>query len=251
VWAQAMVQHKVTLWNSVPALMELLVSHLELEGQRLAPSLRLIFMSGDWVPLSLTSRIRALSDNPDLKVVSMGGATEAAIWSNIYELGPPGAEIPTGWASVPYGRPMRNQNMYILDGHLDHCQPWVTGGIYIGGAGVADGYHNDHERTAQQFFTHPRTGEALFYTGDLGRVRPGGLLEILGRKDGQVKIGGFRIELGEIERVITKRRDLVSTATATVRNKTLCAYIVPRITSGSDVDEQHAHLLKVLPSLKT
>jgi len=161
VWAAAMHTEKVSLWNSVPALMELLVSHLELEGERLAPTLRLIFMSGDWVPLSLASRIRALSDNPGLRIISMGGATEAAIWSNIYEIGPPGREIPEGWASVPYGRPMRNQTMYILDGHLDHCQPWVTGAIHIGGAGVADGYHMNPSQTAMQFITHPRTGEKV------------------------------------------------------------------------------------------
>ena len=104
------------MWNTVPAFMELLVSYLEFERLVLPVSLRVIFMSGDWIPPTLPARIRALSRNKLLRVVSMGGATEAAIWSNIYELWSHGtaSEIPDGWVSVPYGQPLRNQSMYIF-----------------------------------------------------------------------------------------------------------------------------------------
>jgi non-ribosomal peptide synthetase component F len=98
---------------------------------------------------------------------------------------------------------MRNQAMYVLDDELEHCRELVTGEIFIGGVGVALGYHADEGRTAYQFIDHPRSGERLFRTGDLGRVRRSGgarLLEILGRADGQVKVNGFRVSRGiEIE----------------------------------------------------
>ena len=171
-------------------------------------------MSGDWIPPSLPGRIRAVCACEDVQVIAMGGATEAAIWSNMYELGREGSGLPAGWSSVPYGRPLRNQSMLILNENMEHCEVWVTGVIYIGGAGVAHGYYRNEERTAYQFVKHPLTGEALFRTGDLGRVRPDGLLEILGREDSQVKVNGFRIELGEIERVIQKHEDVLTAAVA-------------------------------------
>ena len=231
-WFDLVVSQQVTIWNTVPAFMELLVSHAEFTGSKLPRCLRLIYMSGDWIPVTLPNRIRAVSDNPDIRIISMGGATEAAIWSNMFELGKEGSGIPDAWASVPYGRPMRNQRMYILNERMEHCAEWVTGSIYIGGAGVAKGYYKNPERTAYQFVKHPMTGEALFRTGDLGRVRPGGLLEILGREDSQVKVNGFRIELGEIERVLTQH-DKVASAALAVHSNMLCAYLVLHTTDSS------------------
>jgi amino acid adenylation domain-containing protein len=236
VWLQLIIQQQVTIWNAVPAFMELLVSFAECSHNRLPPCLRLIFMSGDWIPVTLPSRIRALSDCKDLRIISMGGATEAAIWSNIFELGTEGTGIPDGWSSVPYGRPMRNQTMYVLNERMEHCETWVTGGIYIGGVGVANGYYRNPERTADQFVTHPQSGEKLFRTGDLGRVRPGGLIEILGREDLQVKVNGFRIELGEIEKVILAHGNVSSAGLAVYKNS-LCAYLVLRDTSLDCVSE--------------
>eukprot|EP00981_Chlorochromonas_danica_P001462 scaffold310_cov174-Ochromonas_danica.AAC.1 len=251
-WLELLVSEQVTVWNTVPAFMELLVSHVEMMGVRLPKCLRLIFMSGDWIPTSLPSRIRAVSENGSgLRIVSMGGATEASIWSNIFEI--PGdvrdvsedgdkevsnvespwngivheGGVPRGWKSIPYGQPMRNQRMYILNHRMEHCEVWVTGSIYIGGVGVAAGYYKNPERTAYQFVTHPVTGEKLFRTGDLGRVRPEGWIEILGREDSQVKVNGYRVELGEIEKTLMLHEHVLSAVVALQRN-VLCAYIVLR-----------------------
>eukprot|EP00750_Incisomonas_marina_P013921 INCI17568.2.p1 GENE.INCI17568.2~~INCI17568.2.p1 ORF type:complete len:717 (-),score=120.93 INCI17568.2:111-2261(-) len=187
-------------------------------------------MSGDWIPLSLPARLRAVAANPNLQIISMGGATEAAIWSNIFEItggGPDGSDCaPPGWSSIPYGRPLRNQTMYILDeDSMEHCEEDVTGMIYIGGVGVALGYFNDPERTAKQFVVHPRTGERLFRTGDLGRLRAGGLIEIQGREDSQVKLNGFRVELGEIDSVLLDVPQVSAAVTSVVDNR-LLAYVV-------------------------
>jgi pyochelin synthetase len=173
VWMQLVVSEQITVWNTVPAFMELMVSLAECSNIRLPACLRLIFMSGDWIPVSLPARIRVVSDCPNLRIISMGGATEAAIWSNIFELGSTGTGIPADWSSIPYGKPMRNQTMYILNERMEHCEAWVTGVIYIGGVGVANGYYKNPERTAYQFVTHPVTGEKLFRTGVWGRVRAG------------------------------------------------------------------------------
>ena len=181
-------------------------------------------------------------------MVSLGGATEASIWSNLYVLGEDygrGANgLPEGWSSVPYGRPLSGQSMFVLDEELQHCEDWVTGAIFIGGVGVAKGYFRDADRSSLQFITHPRTGEKLFRTGDLGRVRPAldGMLtsdgqrfiEILGREDSQVKVNGFRIELGEIERVLGAHPEVASAALA-VHSNSLCAYIVRKSKSNFDL----------------
>eukprot|EP00854_Cymbomonas_tetramitiformis_P007468 gene7468-8893_t len=221
-WLQTVREQQVTVWNTVPAFMELLVSHAEMTKERLPACLRLVMMSGDWIPTSLPERIRALSDCPRLRIVSLGGATEAAVWSNMFELD--AAPLDPAWKSIPYGRPLRNQTMLVLDEHYQHCEPWVTGVIYIGGAGVALGYYGDAAKTAFQFVRHPVTGEALFRTGDLGRLRPDGNLEILGREDSQVKVNGLRIELGEIEHALASH-PLVMVSAVTVHSGQLAAYI--------------------------
>ena len=193
-WQELLAEHDVTVWDAVPALMEMLVIHAAGRGERLASSLRLVMMSGDWIPVSLPDRIRALAA-PDIEIIGMGGATEASIWSNAFRIG----EVDPAWPSIPYGKPLANQRFEVLDPAMRRRPDWVPGELCIGGAGVAMGYWCDAERTRRSFVRHPRTGERLYRTGDLGRYLPDGNLEFLGREDHQVKIQGFRVELGEIE----------------------------------------------------
>ncbi|MDA0703296.1 MAG: amino acid adenylation domain-containing protein [Proteobacteria bacterium] len=204
-WLTLMGRHGVTLWNSVPALMAMLTEYLAGETVPAAVPLRTAMLSGDWIPPALPDAVRRCF--PNCRVVSMGGATEAAIWSIDHEVG--AAE--SGWSSVPYGRPLANQDVRILDHRFAPRPPWAVGEIHIAGIGVAQGYWGDAERSAERFVTHPETGETLYRTGDLGRYRPGGVIEFLGREDRQVKIGGFRIELGEVEEVF-KRHPAVAEA---------------------------------------
>ncbi|MCI4066432.1 amino acid adenylation domain-containing protein [Micromonospora sp. R77] len=192
-WAALVARHGVTVWNSVPAQLQMLAGYLALPDAPTLTGLRLAMLSGDWIPVTLPDRIRA--QVPGLRVVSLGGATEASIWSIHYPIG----EVDPTWASIPYGRPLANQTFHVLDPQLRDCPDWVTGELYIGGAGVAAGYLNDPARTAERFVTHPVTGERLYRTGDLGRYRDDGDIEFLGREDQQVKIRGYRIELAEVE----------------------------------------------------
>jgi yersiniabactin nonribosomal peptide synthetase len=237
--AAILERERVTVWNSVPALMTMMVSYLEGCGGTFPSSLRLVLLSGDWIPVTLPDRIRALA--PGARVISLGGATEASIWSIAY---PIGAVDPT-WPSIPYGRPLANQSFAVLNGLLEPCPVWVPGQLYIGGLGVALGYWRDEERTRASFIVHPASGERLYRTGDFGRYLPDGTLEFLGREDFQVKVHGYRIELGEIE-VALRRHASVAEAVVAARkdgpgDHRLVAYMVPG-REASDVAEARAAL---------
>jgi len=197
-WVEMLSRHSVTLWNTVPALMQLLVDYAEQTPNAIPECLRLVMLSGDWIPVSLPARIRA--QNAKAEIISLGGATEASIWSIVFPIG----EVRKEWVSIPYGKPMANQRFYVLDANLNPCPLWVAGELHIGGIGLAQGYWNDPEKTGQRFIVHPQTGERLYKTGDLGRWMPDGNIEFLGREDFQVKIHGHRIELGEIETALLK-----------------------------------------------
>mgnify|MGYP003693775721 FL=1 len=101
------------------------------------------------------------------------------------------------WRSIPYGQPLRNQQMHVLNEEMTPCPTWAPGQIYIGGIGLARGYWRDEAKTRAQFVSHPQSGERLYRTGDLGRYLPDGNIEFLGREDDQVKVQGYRIELGK------------------------------------------------------
>ncbi|MFI6294957.1 amino acid adenylation domain-containing protein [Nonomuraea sp. NPDC050790] len=195
-WARLVAEHGVTLWNSVPAQLQMLEHYLSAQPETGLPTLRLALLSGDWIPVTLPPAIRARL--PHLDLVGLGGATEASIWSIFHPIGEPDP----AWTSVPYGRPLANQSFHVLDHAMRPCPDWVAGELYIGGAGVALGYLGDQGKTARSFVPHPQTGERLYRTGDLGRYREDGLIEFLGREDRQVKIRGHRIEPAEVEAAV-------------------------------------------------
>lgn len=194
-WADLMTTHGVTLWNSVPAFMQMLVEYLEHATPAVAmpPALRWVIFSGDFIPVPLPDRLRALQ--PQIELIASGGPTETTVWDIYYRIG---AVDPT-WPSIPYGKPLKNAHYYVMDEQLQLRPVWAPGELCIGGVGLARGYWQDAEKTAAKFVTHPVTGERLYRSGDLGRFLPDGNLEILGRTDFQIKMRGQRIELGEIE----------------------------------------------------
>ncbi len=245
-WVELATAHGVTVWNTVPALMQMMVEYVGGESRPLPATLRLVMMSGDWIPIDLPDRIKAL--RPGVKVVSLGGATEASIWSILHPIG----EVDPTWTSIPYGRPMLNQTFHVLDEALAPRPTWVPGFLYIGGIGLAQGYWRDEQKTTASFITHPDTGERLYRTGDLGRYLPDGNIEFLGRHDFQVKIRGHRIELGEIEAVLLQHPSVqaaVASAVGETRgNKWLAAYVVrsAEVAKGTGEAEQAESLKEFL-----
>ncbi|AWF99648.1 non-ribosomal peptide synthetase [Clavibacter michiganensis] len=190
-WLDLVHEHGVTLWDTVPMLLDMLLVAADDRPGRLGP-LRAALVSGDRVGTDLHGRlIRAAG--PGTRLVALGGATEAAIWSNAWEVDGP----LEGWGSAPYGRPLPDQAFRVLDACGRDCPDWVPGELVIGGRGLARGYRGDPARTAAAFVE--LDGGRWYRTGDTGRYRPGGILEFLGRADRQVKLGGHRMELGEIE----------------------------------------------------
>lgn len=241
-WLGYVARHQVTVWDSVPQLVSLLVDAQKGKAENLLASLRIYFMSGDWIPVDLPARIRAAT--PDAAIISMGGATEGSIWSIYY----PVHDVNPQWKSIPYGYPLGNQQMYILNDAQELCPFMVPGHVYIGGKGVAKGYYKDEEKTAASFTTHAVRKE-LYRTGDYGVFHPDGYINFLGRQDGQVKIRGYRIEMGEVESVLNNHplidQCIVATTPPEGKDRLLVAYIVSRETLHSN--ELAAYAGSLLP----
>jgi nonribosomal peptide synthetase DhbF len=247
-WLKLIAQHRITLWNSVPALFDMLTTWAAATGQAAIAqllSLRLVMLSGDWIPVHLPTRWWQL--NPLTEIHSLGGATEGSIWSICY---PINAVDPT-WKSIPYGRALTNQQMYVLNSELQQLPVGEVGEICIAGAGVARGYIGQPELTAERFVADPyrqQPDTKLYRTGDLGRFLPDGNIEFLGRVDQQVKLNGYRIELGEIEAVLRQVPE-ISEALVVLRQQqgkpSLIAYIqVANRITGESV---RLHLKQHLP----
>ncbi|MFG1330933.1 amino acid adenylation domain-containing protein [Xanthobacter autotrophicus] len=223
-WADLARRHGVTVWQSVPVLMQMMVEALESHRELWPASLRCVVMSGDWIPVSLPDRIRAF--DPAIALHGQGGATETSINAVVYPIG----AVDAAWRSIPYGKPFANQTAHILNALLEPAPDYVPGELYIGGTGLADGYWKDEAKTQGAFIRHPRTGERLYRTGDYGRVLPDGNIEFLGRRDTQIKVNGHRIELGEIEAILAQHprvEHAVAAAPAdALGHRRLVAYVV-------------------------
>lgn len=238
-WLEQVRRHDVTLWNTVPALLDLLLAEAGPSG--LPESFRLALVSGDWVGLDLAPRLRAATQGRGA-LVALGGATEAAIWSNAFLVD----EIPGHWTSIPYGFALSGQRYRVVDPAGRDAPEEVAGELWIGGRGVARGYLGDAERTAARFVVDG--GERWYRTGDLGRFWADGTLEFLGRTDHQVKINGHRLELGEVEAALESLGTVdraVVVAPGLRNRRTLHAYLESRT---GDVTEIQRALREMLPA---
>ena len=232
--AKAITDRRITIWDSAPAALQRLVAFFPSPSP--ASSLRLVMLSGDWIPITLPGALKGAF--PGVEVRSLGGATEAAIWSNWFPVG----DLDPRWTSVPYGRPIQNARYHVLDGRLAPVAIGVSGDLYIGGTCLAQGYLNRPELTQERFLADPFAGpgERLYKTGDLARYFDDGNLEFLGRADFQVKIRGFRVELGEVEAALTSLpevREALCVAYADASGqRSLAAYVV--LNEGMSMTEE-------------
>ncbi|EOQ16523.1 non-ribosomal peptide synthetase [Bacillus cereus] len=216
-------KYDITIWNSVPAIMDLTIEFIESMKEYQDNELRLVLLSGDWIPLTLPEKIWKYFG--EAQINSLGGATEASIWSIYYPIN----EINPEWKSIPYGMPLANQKFYVLNYAGQVCPVEVEGELYIGGIGLAQGYKNDDIKTKNAFIEHPTFGR-LYKTGDYGVLRKEGYIEFLGRKDQQIKIRGYRVELGEVSNQLLEHKNVqqavVIDQVDSNGKKFLCAYIV-------------------------
>lgn len=194
---QLIAAHQVTHTLALPTVYGLL---LELVDPNLLRSLRLVMVAGEPCPPSLVERHAATL--PATTLVNEYGPTEATVWCTVHRLHP-GGDPPS--RRVPIGRPIANAQAYILDRNDRPVPVGVPGELCIAGRGVALGYLDQPELTAERFVTIelPLVGATRLYrSGDVARFLPDGTIDLLGRVDHQVKIRGQRIELGEIESVL-------------------------------------------------
>ena len=237
---------KITIWNSAPAIFQQLLNTLELEEQLTKQStfLRLLMLSGDWIPLKLPDIAKKYF--PMAQVVSLGGATEATVWSNYYKI----SKIESDWNSIPYGKPIQNCKYYILDKDLIPMPMGIIGDLYISGICLADGYLNDPILTGKKFIENPfEPGEIMYHTGDLAKWQCDGNIELIGRKDSQIKIHGYRIELGEIEAQLLEIKDIQEALVICDKTSTGDNYIIAYIIAKNqiNIDRIKTELSKTLP----
>lgn len=212
-WLNAIRQRQISIWNSVPAILQMLVQYCAQENILSLPQLRHIWLSGDRISPRLIAEAHRLC--PNATITSLGGATEGAIWSIYHPL-----TRDTHYRNaIPYGTALPNQSMWVLNEKLEPCGFGVTGDIYIGGVGVAREYWRDSQTTAGSFVLFPTTGERIYRTGDRGRWHRSGYIEFLGREDQQVKLQGYRVELGDVEFAL-KSSELVAEACVVCRDET-------------------------------
>ncbi|MBV8588017.1 MAG: AMP-binding protein, partial [Verrucomicrobia bacterium] len=176
-------------------------------------------------------------------VWNMYGPTETTIWSSV-------ACIDSD--DVTIGRPIANTQMYVLDKNRNPVPRGVVGDLWIGGDGVARGYLNRADLTADRFLPNPfRLGGKMYRTGDLARHLPDGRLACLGRTDTQVKIRGYRIELDEITALLSSNSSVRECTVAAHKTLTgdshLCAYVVPASDQCPAIENLRSHLRASLP----
>ncbi len=190
-WLTLIKTNHITIWNSVPMLYAMLLHAMEP-----LPTIKTVLLSGDWIMPNLIKKGFTLC--PTANHVALGGATECSIWSNYFIL-----EAHKDYDYIPYGFPLTNQTMYVLNKALSPCPEGIEGEIYIGGRGVAKEYYQDPEKTNHAFINHPEFGR-IYHTGDWGQLTSHQGIKFLGRKDRQIKLGGYRIELNEVESILRK-----------------------------------------------
>ena len=202
-------------------------------------SLRYLLFGGEVVDPRWVQKI--LKKRSQEQLLHVYGPTEGTIFSSFYRV----QDVPEDATSIPIGRPITNTQIYLLDRKLQPVPIGVSGELYIGGDGLAQGYLNRPELNALAFIPNPfsqESGARLYKTGDLARYCPDGNIEFLGRIDDQVKIRGFRIELGEIEAVLSQH-PLVAETVVIVQedipgDKQLVAYIVPNQEQAATAEAQ-------------
>ncbi len=190
-WNRLVAEHGVTLWCSVPAILEMLLSCRRAGDLK---SLRLIAQGGDYIKLAIIAELRRLA--PETRLVSLGGPTETTIWSIWHEIGPDDVEL------VPYGRPLPANRYFLLNDLGEHCPAGVVGRIHTAGVNVALGYLEDGVLIQSDFVTvEDENGVPVraFRTGDRGRYRRDGNIVFASRVNGYVKIRGVRVSLPDIE----------------------------------------------------
>ncbi|MBW4677593.1 MAG: amino acid adenylation domain-containing protein, partial [Desmonostoc geniculatum HA4340-LM1] len=232
----------VTLINTVPSVISQLI-----RNNSIPRTVQTVNIAGEPLQNQLVQQL--YQQNNIQQVFNLYGPSEDTTYSTSCWIHPGASNTP------PIGRPIHNTQTYLLDQNLQPVPVGVPGMLYMGGVGLARGYFNQAELTADKFIPNPyanQPGERLYKTGDLARYLPNGEIEYIGRIDNQVKIRGFRIELGEIEAIISQypavRETVIVVSGESVDSQRIVAYIVPQTEQTLTIPELRGFLESKLPS---
>jgi amino acid adenylation domain-containing protein len=243
---QTLAAYSITRIVLVPSLLRVL---LDAEGklQNHVPHLKYCVSSGETLPLELAQRF--VKSMPNCILINLYGSSEVAADVTCYD-----TRSDKSLICIPIGRPIANTQIYLLDRHMQLMPVGVPGELHVGGDGLARGYFNRPELTAERFIRHPfnnEPGARLYKTGDWARYRADGNIELIGRLDHQVKIRGFRVELDEIEAVLsqhpTVQQVVVVDREDVAGDKRLVAYVVPQPQQMFTISELRGYLQAKLP----
>lgn len=221
------------------------VADLMASGRTVPGNLRMLSVGTEKVLSSRLEQWQNLSAN--VTFFQGYGPTEATITCTLYR-----HKSPHCSTAVPIGRPLPNTEVYLLDSQLQPVPIGVVGELYVGGDGLARGYHRRPELTSQCFIPHPfRRNAQLYKTGDLARFEPNGQIVYCNRIDHQIKLHGFRIELGEIEAVLNEHvavKQAIVQPQPSAKGQRLVAYVVLQPQQQSTVEHLQAFLQQTLPN---
>ncbi|WP_422615383.1 amino acid adenylation domain-containing protein, partial [Photorhabdus luminescens] len=241
-FVQALQAYGITvLWLSVG-----LFNRLATELSPVLPQIKILIVGGDVLDPHVIRQV--LRNNPPQQLLNGYGPSEGTTFTTTYRIMALSPEV----SRIPIGRPIANTQVYLLDTYGQPVPQGVTGEIYIGGDGVACGYLNRPELTAERFLADPfsgKPGARMYRTGDLARYLPDGNLEFLGRNDQQVKVRGFRIEPGEIEARLMDHpavNEAVVLALDDGQDKRLVAYVAAEANEEL-INCLRTHLSAILP----
>ena len=228
-------RHRVSRLWLVPSLLDALLEAVPELCSRL-PALRFWVSSGEALPVTVLQRFRRLL--PGCVLYNLYGATEA------WDVACSDTDVdPESAMRVPIGRPLPNMQVYILDSHLQPVPAGGVGDLYVGGRGLALGFLNRPDLSAERFLADPfaaAPAARIYRSGDLARFRPDGAIDYLGRRDQQFKLRGVRIEPAEIERALTAHPAVLQAAvalkTTAANDHRLVAYIVARGMAPTSTD---------------
>jgi len=215
------LENNVQMIQTTPSRFKALIN--DKENIEFIKNMTDIMIGGEAVPINIVDEIREITK---ANIWNMYGPTETTVWSTVKNL--------TNESTVTIGKPIANQQTYILDNNRKLCPIGMPGNLFIGGDGVGKGYYNKPELTAEKFIENPYIENDIIYeTGDIAKWNKNGDLVCLGRNDFQIKINGHRIEIEEIENVILKYNFILETAVIAKENKLIAYY-----TSSKEIDSE-------------
>ncbi|MCY9549596.1 non-ribosomal peptide synthetase [Lysinibacillus xylanilyticus] len=233
--------HKITYLKVTPSLLKVLSYADKKYWNNVTASLRLIVIGGEI--LKPTQIEELVLNYPSIRLINHYGPTETCIGTVAGYVNKEDLKMP----SLPLGRAIANNYIYVLDDSLQLLPQGMPGQIFVGGKGLARGYYQNNDLTQESFILNPyQDNEFLYKTGDIGRITADGRVEFLGRKDNQIKIRGYRVELEEIERVIAQY-EVFRNVAVKIQDQKIIAYVEVANLEHFEINNLKNRIASVLP----